>query len=158
MVIIVILINKTVVNHMKYYLVIYLISQRYLGSFFFFLVFYHFVHPCIQPCVYSSVLFAAILFRHFNFFYSMIFFFLFLSISSSRGSSWPRDQTCVSCIGRWILYHWDTWEALFWNLPHIWSWKYYLFKIYFLIYNMRAIAPILYNPDRKNLVKWIPDT
>ena len=28
---------------------------------------------------------------------------------SSRGSSWPRDQTCVSyvsCVGRWVLYHW----------------------------------------------------
>ena len=27
----------------------------------------------------------------------------------SRGSSRPRDQTlvsCVSCIGRWIIYHW----------------------------------------------------
>ena len=24
---------------------------------------------------------------------------------SSRGSSWPRDQTCISCIGRHILYH-----------------------------------------------------
>ena len=34
---------------------------------------------------------------------------------SSRGSFWPRDQTCVSCvscIGRWILYHWATWEAI----------------------------------------------
>ena len=32
--------------------------------------------------------------------------------SSSRGSSWPKDQTrisCISCIGRWILYHWATW-------------------------------------------------
>ena len=34
-----------------------------------------------------------------------------VAISSSRGSSQPRDQTrvscvsCVSCIGRWILYH-----------------------------------------------------
>ena len=35
-------------------------------------------------------------------------------ISFSRGSSWPRDWTCVSCIsciGRRILYHWATWEA-----------------------------------------------
>ena len=27
----------------------------------------------------------------------------------SRGSSWPRGWTCVSyvsCIGRWVLYHW----------------------------------------------------
>ena len=31
-----------------------------------------------------------------------------VAISSSRGSSWPRDQThgtCVSCIGRCLLYH-----------------------------------------------------
>ena len=36
------------------------------------------------------------------------------AISSSRGSSWPRDGTwvsCISCIGRRILYHWATWEA-----------------------------------------------
>ena len=34
---------------------------------------------------------------------------------SSRGSSRPRDRTCISCdscIGRWILYHWVSWEAL----------------------------------------------
>ena len=30
--------------------------------------------------------------------------------SSSRGSSWLKDWTCVSCIGC-ILYHWVTWEA-----------------------------------------------
>ena len=32
-----------------------------------------------------------------------------VAISSSKRSSWPRDQTCVlyiSCIGRQILYHW----------------------------------------------------
>ena len=37
------------------------------------------------------------------------------AISSSRGSSWPRDWThisCISCIGRWILYRWATWESL----------------------------------------------
>ena len=37
-----------------------------------------------------------------------------IAISSSRGSSQPRDQTCiccVSCIGRQIVYHWATWEA-----------------------------------------------
>ena len=31
-----------------------------------------------------------------------------VAVPSSRGSSWPRDQTCVSfvfCIGRWVLYH-----------------------------------------------------
>ena len=37
-----------------------------------------------------------------------------VAISSSRGSSPPRDWThnsFVSCIGRWILYHWATWET-----------------------------------------------
>ena len=36
-----------------------------------------------------------------------------VSIFFSRGSSWPRGQThfCISCIGRWILYHWSIWDA-----------------------------------------------
>ena len=36
-----------------------------------------------------------------------------VAISSSSGSSRPRDQTCVSCIGRQILYPSATWEAQF---------------------------------------------
>ena len=32
----------------------------------------------------------------------------------SRRSSQSRYQTCTSCIGRWILYHWATREALAW--------------------------------------------
>ena len=28
-----------------------------------------------------------------------------VAIYFSRGSFWPRDWTCVSCIGRWVLYH-----------------------------------------------------
>ena len=35
-----------------------------------------------------------------------------VAFSYSRGSSRPRDWThvsWVSCIGRWILYHWATW-------------------------------------------------
>ena len=34
-----------------------------------------------------------------------------VSTSLSRGSFCPRDWTCVSWIGRQILYHWATWEA-----------------------------------------------
>ena len=37
-----------------------------------------------------------------------------VAIPYSRGSSRPRDQTCiscVSCIDRWILHHQATWEA-----------------------------------------------
>ena len=36
------------------------------------------------------------------------------AISFSRGSSQSRDWThvyCISCSGRWILYHWANWEA-----------------------------------------------
>ena len=39
---------------------------------------------------------------------------VWVAISFSRGSSWPRDQTqvsCVSCIGSCILYCWATREA-----------------------------------------------
>ena len=37
------------------------------------------------------------------------------AISFSRGFSWSKDWTQVSCIGKWILYHWTTLEAL-WEL------------------------------------------
>ena len=41
------------------------------------------------------------------------------AISSCTGSSQSRDQTQVSCIGRWILYHSATKEAHVW--VHIFS-------------------------------------
>ena len=28
-----------------------------------------------------------------------------VAISYSRATSQPRNQTCISCIGRWVLYH-----------------------------------------------------
>ena len=34
-----------------------------------------------------------------------------VAIPFSRRSSWPKDQTCISCTGRQILYHWATREA-----------------------------------------------
>ena len=34
-----------------------------------------------------------------------------VAISFSKGSSWPRDRTCISCICRRILYYWTTWET-----------------------------------------------
>ena len=37
-----------------------------------------------------------------------------IAISCSRGSSWFRDRTsvsCISCIGSHVLYHCTTWEA-----------------------------------------------
>ena len=35
-----------------------------------------------------------------------------VAISFSRGSSWSRDRTCITCIVKWILYHSATREAL----------------------------------------------
>ena len=35
-----------------------------------------------------------------------------VAISFCRGPSRTRDWTCVSCVGRWIPYHWATREAL----------------------------------------------
>ena len=43
-----------------------------------------------------------------------------VAMTSSRGSSPPRDQTLgydVSCIGRRILHHWTTWEL--WWIEHV---------------------------------------
>ena len=37
-----------------------------------------------------------------------------VAVPSCSGSSPPRDQTCISCIGRQILYRWAIWEALCW--------------------------------------------
>ena len=34
-----------------------------------------------------------------------------VAIPFCRRSSWPRDGTFVSCIGRQILYHWAIWKA-----------------------------------------------
>ena len=39
------------------------------------------------------------------------------SIPFSRGSSWTRDWTCISCIGRWIFCHWVTWKAYISSCP-----------------------------------------
>ena len=36
-----------------------------------------------------------------------------VAIPFSRGSSWPMDQTCISCIGRWVLYHLNHWGSPF---------------------------------------------
>ena len=55
-----------------------------------------------------------------------------VAISFSRGFSWPRDQThisWVSCIGRWILYHFVTWEAWAW-----WLHKYKFTETHWTVY------------------------
>ena len=54
-----------------------------------------------------------------------------VAISSSRGSFQSRDLTCISCgswIGRWVLYRWDTWEALFLSSSHQNFWRSYRYS------------------------------
>ena len=50
-----------------------------------------------------------------------------VAISFSRGSSWPRIQTYISCIGRWILYHWASKKSC---LNHSKSRGYFIVPIY----------------------------
>ena len=61
-----------------------------------------------------------------------------VAISSSRGSSSPRDQTQNICTGRWFLYHWVTKEA-----PDV------LFTLMLLstIYVKRTVKSALLTPD-----------
>ena len=49
------------------------------------------------------------------------------AISFSEGSSWPTDWTRVSCISRWILHHWATWEVHFatWMFLYFGSCQYF---------------------------------
>ena len=35
-----------------------------------------------------------------------------VAVSFSRGSSWPRDRTCVPCIASGLFTFWATWEAV----------------------------------------------
>ena len=55
-----------------------------------------------------------------------------VAIFYSRGSSRPRNRTCISCIGRWILYHWTTWGAssrYTGGLKHYWLISFLLKKL-----------------------------
>ena len=47
------------------------------------------------------------------------------AMPSSRGTSWPRNWTGVSCIVAGFFISWATWEAL--NLVFI-TWKYYSWR------------------------------
>ena len=81
-----------------------------------------------------------------------------IAISSSRGSFQLRDQTCISCAGRWIRNHWATWEALsrfslvYCCLEVRMGFCYsFFFKFYFIfkLYNIVLVLPnIEMNPPQ----------
>ena len=43
---------------------------------------------------------------------------VWIATAFSSLSSWPREQTCVSCISGWILYHLATWDPYLYLLGH----------------------------------------
>ena len=59
-----------------------------------------------------------------------------IAISLSRGSSQPRDQTCISCIGKRILYHWAMGEAQYLESYNVIPWfppSIYTFPSHYLL-------------------------
>ena len=61
-----------------------------------------------------------------------------IAISFSRGSSRPRDWTCISCIGRQILYHWATSEAHICDCVCENIYKYILFQFTYTLYHLHC--------------------
>ena len=77
-----------------------------------------------------------------------------VAISFSKGSSWPREWTCISCIGRQALYHWsyhgttEYYSAIrrkkWYILHHEWTLKHYAEwsptqKIIHILYDARNV-------------------
>ena len=65
------------------------------------------------------------------------------------GSSGIRDRIWVSCLGRWIVYHWATREALinfliFWCYWVVLVLKYPLWISTHQVYDLQIFLPILY--------------
>ena len=92
-----------------------------------------------------------------------------VAIYYPRGSSWPSDQThvsCSSCIGRWILYYCASWEAPLQQFKYWINYKHQLadfwlqdskIKIFFLSFLTQKLAHIS-NKINKNRNFTIDDT
>ena len=76
-----------------------------------------------------------------------------VAISSSRGSSQPKDWTCIHCNGRRLLYHWVTWEALtsvlFFNFNFTFSF------ISLFLYFAEHIYEYIYETHKQSFNGWI---
>ena len=62
-----------------------------------------------------------------------------VNVPFSRGSSWPRDGTQVSCIAGWFLTIWATREALF-SPNGLWI-CWYLYQEFFFLYTPTWTLP-----------------
>ena len=82
-----------------------------------------------------------------------------VAISSSRGSYQPRGWTwvsCISCIGRWVLYHWVIWEFLLINLFLSLSLSIYLYiYMYIKILLILFLWRILTNTTMLRNLNWL---
>ena len=71
------------------------------------------------------------------------------AISFSRGSSWPRDQTCVSCVScicRWVLYQLSHQERYhFSDITNIILWIIYSWYLYINIYISNILCKYITN-------------
>ena len=57
-----------------------------------------------------------------------------VDIFYSGGSSQPREGThisCISCLGRWILYHWATWHSFIITLMQLSSFNKHLLSSHY---------------------------
>ena len=65
------------------------------------------------------------------------------------GSSWIRNRTYVSCIGRWILYHWATREACTLSFR-------FLANVYIQAYLRDIVGLVPDHGDKENTaIKWV---
>ena len=76
-----------------------------------------------------------------------------VTISFTRGSSQPRDQTHISCIGRQILYHWATREAPHKQVSQSIIKKRPSASIRMFVWEFSDKAPVQYRADRAPSVK-----
>ena len=72
-----------------------------------------------------------------------------VAISFTRGSSWPRDRTCVSCIGRQILYHLSHLGELVQQFPKCASWTSSIGITWELVRNATSWTPLPGLPNQK---------
>ena len=79
-----------------------------------------------------------------------------VAIPISKGSSWTKDRTYVSCIGKWILYHCATREVLailWWN-----TYQVRLLGIPLHAYCIQCSFSWDYLGSRQYCEIWIPNT
>ena len=78
----------------------------------------------------------------------------------SKGFFQPRDQTCISSVGRWILYHWATCKPSIYTYIHTYIHIYFyfivsctLYSYYITIYDIKCYSPKSFSDIQQNFVQ-----